>query len=99
MKPEETSGLLILLINILFTFTSSCFRSHLLIILLKGSKILASLGEFTLLQMSYSKCYDERCVYKRKQKMTRMHTRERTSIPSPTYQCTKARLAYMRSNL
>jgi hypothetical protein len=55
MKPEETSGLLILLINILFTFASSCFRSNLLIILLKGSKILASLGEFTLLQMSYSK--------------------------------------------
>jgi hypothetical protein len=57
MKPEETSGLLILLINILFTFTSSCFRSNLLIILLKGSKILASLGEFTLLQISDSKCY------------------------------------------
>merc|ERR1719322_456549 len=44
-------------------------KADLLVILLKGSKILPGFGELTL------------------------------SIPSPTYQWTKALLAYMRSNL
>ena len=63
-------------------------RANLFIIFLKRCEILTSLGKFTL------------NIRKLVSDVPTMNAVERTSsIPSPTYQCTKARFEYMRSNL
>jgi hypothetical protein len=63
--------------------------TDLLIVFLKCGKIFASLRKFTL----------KKKLFKTNSHFVQLSSKHTSSIPSPTYQCTKARLEYIRSNL
>ena len=68
----------------------SGIRANLFIIFLERCEILTSLREFAL---NIRKLVSDVPIVKVKA------AKRTSSIPSPTYQCTKARFEYMRSNL
>ena len=75
-------------LKLVFLCRINGIRANFFIIFLKRCEILTSLREFALI------------IRKLVSDVPIMKAAKRTSsIPSPTYQCTKARFEYMRSNL